>query len=280
MDTGGYGVLLTVTAEGGTEVDAAFSQQLRLVGRGVIARNCSRRTGSRKTSSSAETMQKGVRSRIGLCGHGAWQRRGERMQRKFRLSSLLHNMRLRWSPRRSKMAAAQTNSTLAAGIRARAHFDSVILPMWMGPGFNQALGLPFESLDAASGNPLPAERYRAMACARQLYVYVEASGPTRPRMPTACSSPCAPISRMRAAAGATAWTRRRVRWTRPRISIPTPSSCSPAPRISGARATPGRASSCWARRNHRGPLQAARRSVRSGCRFGLEPRCAARPRIP
>ena len=73
-----------------------------------------------------------------------------------------------------KMAAAQTNSTLAAGIRARAHFDSVILPMWMGPGFNQALGLPFESLDAASGNPLPAERYRAMACARQLYVYAEA----------------------------------------------------------------------------------------------------------
>ena len=26
MDTGGYGVLLTVTAEGGTEVDAAFSK--------------------------------------------------------------------------------------------------------------------------------------------------------------------------------------------------------------------------------------------------------------
>ncbi len=25
MDTGGYGVLLTVTAEGGTEIDAAFS---------------------------------------------------------------------------------------------------------------------------------------------------------------------------------------------------------------------------------------------------------------
>ena len=36
MDTGGYGVLLTVTAEGGTEVDAAFSTwQLRLVGRGT-----------------------------------------------------------------------------------------------------------------------------------------------------------------------------------------------------------------------------------------------------
>ena len=174
-----------------------------------------------------------------------------------------------------KMAAAQTNSTLAAGIRAlRAHFDSVILPMWMGPGFNQALGLPFESLDAASGNPLPAERYRAMACARQLYVYVEASGPTRPRMPTACSSPCAPISRMRAAAGATAWTRRRVRWTRPRISIPTPSSCSPAPRISGARATPGRASSCWARRKPSRPASSGptvctkRLSLRTGAARG------------
>ena len=186
-------------------------------------------------------------------------------------------MRLRWSPRRSKMAAAQTNSTLAAGIRAlRAHFDSVILPMWMGPGFNQALGLPFESLDAASGNPLPAERYRAMACARQLYVYVEASGPTRPRMPTACSSPCAPISRMRAAAGATAWTRRRVRWTRPGSLYPRLHRVRlrrvfPAlAQRRGAQAHAGRGG------NHRGPLQAARRSVRSGCRFGLEPR-AARP---
>ena len=176
-----------------------------------------------------------------------------------------------------KMAAAQTNSTLAAGIRAlRAHFDSVILPMWMGPGFNQALGLPFESLDAASGNPLPAERYRAMACARQLYVYVEASGPTRPRMPTACSSPCAPISRMRAAAGATAWTRRRVRWTRPGSLYPRLHRVRlrrvfPAlAQRRGAQAHAGRGG------NHRGPLQAARRSVRSGCRFGLEPRCAAR----
>ena len=73
MDTGGYGVLLTVTAEGGTEVDAAFSHgNCASLTRHVIARNCSRRTGSRKTSASAETMQKGVRSRIGLCGHGAW----------------------------------------------------------------------------------------------------------------------------------------------------------------------------------------------------------------
>lgn len=75
------------------------------------------------------------------------------------------------------MTAAQTNSALAEHINAfHAHFDSVILPMWMGRGFNDALGLPFESLDAASGEPLPAERYRAMACARQLYVYAGAPG--------------------------------------------------------------------------------------------------------
>lgn len=79
--------------------------------------------------------------------------------------------------RRSKMTAAQTNSALAEHINAfRAHFDSVILPMWIGPGFNDVLGLPFESLDAATGRPMPAERYRAMACARQLYVYAEAPG--------------------------------------------------------------------------------------------------------
>ena len=75
------------------------------------------------------------------------------------------------------MTAAQTNSALAEHINAfREHFDSVILPMWMGRGFNDALGLPFESLDAATGEPLPVVRYRAMACARQLYVYAEAPG--------------------------------------------------------------------------------------------------------
>jgi len=79
--------------------------------------------------------------------------------------------------RRSKMTAAQTNSTLAAHIRAlHEHFDSIVLPMWMGPGFNPALGLPYESLDPASGAPLPVSRYRAMACARQLYVFSDAPG--------------------------------------------------------------------------------------------------------
>ncbi|WMD23707.1 AGE family epimerase/isomerase [Achromobacter seleniivolatilans] len=75
------------------------------------------------------------------------------------------------------MTAAQTNSSLAEHIRAlREHFDSVVLPMWMGRGFNDALGLPFESLDAATGAPVLVTRYRAMACARQLYVFAQAPG--------------------------------------------------------------------------------------------------------
>ncbi|MEN4919480.1 AGE family epimerase/isomerase [Achromobacter spanius] len=75
------------------------------------------------------------------------------------------------------MTAAQTNSSLADNIRAlREHFDSVVLPLWIGPGFNDSLGLPFESLDSATGAALPAARYRAMACARQLYVFAQAPG--------------------------------------------------------------------------------------------------------
>ncbi|MGY6269598.1 AGE family epimerase/isomerase [Achromobacter denitrificans] len=75
------------------------------------------------------------------------------------------------------MTAAQTNSMLAAHIRAvREHFDSIILPLWMGQGFNTDLLLPFESLDSDTGAPLPVARYRAMACARQLYVFSEAPG--------------------------------------------------------------------------------------------------------
>ncbi|MDH0735537.1 AGE family epimerase/isomerase [Achromobacter spanius] len=75
------------------------------------------------------------------------------------------------------MTAAQTTLTLTEHARAlRAHFGSVILPLWMGPGFNQTLNLPYESLDAATGQPLAPTRYRAMACARQLYVFAQAPG--------------------------------------------------------------------------------------------------------
>ncbi|WP_085630928.1 AGE family epimerase/isomerase [Pseudomonas sp. R16(2017)] len=50
------------------------------------------------------------------------------------------------------------------------HFLDVIVPLWQGPGWNADLALPFEALDAAH-NPMPPQRYRAMACARQLYLF-------------------------------------------------------------------------------------------------------------
>lgn len=58
----------------------------------------------------------------------------------------------------------------AALTATQAHFRETVLPLWQGAGFNTELGLPFEAVSAA-GQPLPAQRYRAMACARQLYVF-------------------------------------------------------------------------------------------------------------
>jgi len=52
-----------------------------------------------------------------------------------------------------------------------AHFDTAVLPSWTGPGWNPSMALAHEALDAVSGQPLPDKRYRAMACARQLYVF-------------------------------------------------------------------------------------------------------------
>jgi len=56
----------------------------------------------------------------------------------------------------------------------RRHFADVVLPLWMARGFNERMDLPYESLAGDTGLPLPVERYRAMACARQLYVYATA----------------------------------------------------------------------------------------------------------
>ena len=50
------------------------------------------------------------------------------------------------------------------------HFLNVIVPLWQGPGWNADMALPYEALDAAH-KPLPPQRYRAMACARQLYLF-------------------------------------------------------------------------------------------------------------
>lgn len=60
----------------------------------------------------------------------------------------------------------------AAGLRD--HFDRIVLPLWRGPGFNAALRLPYEALDAAGAATPPVARYRAMACARQLFVFTQA----------------------------------------------------------------------------------------------------------
>ena len=52
----------------------------------------------------------------------------------------------------------------------QAHFQDQILPLWQGPGWNAELALPFEAL-GPDLQPLPVQRYRAMACARQLYLF-------------------------------------------------------------------------------------------------------------
>lgn len=52
----------------------------------------------------------------------------------------------------------------------RQHFAERIVPLWQGPGWNADLALPYEALDDQH-RPLPIQRYRAMACARQLYLF-------------------------------------------------------------------------------------------------------------
>ncbi|WP_312935964.1 AGE family epimerase/isomerase [Pseudomonas sp.] len=54
--------------------------------------------------------------------------------------------------------------------QVRQHFADCIVPLWQGPGWNADMALPFESL-AADHRPEPVKRYRAMACARQLYLF-------------------------------------------------------------------------------------------------------------
>ncbi|PCE21881.1 N-acylglucosamine 2-epimerase [Paraburkholderia acidicola] len=60
------------------------------------------------------------------------------------------------------------------GAFLRAHYTELILPIWRGPGFNPELHLPFEAVSSSDHSPLPPTRYRAMACARQLFVFSQA----------------------------------------------------------------------------------------------------------
>ncbi|KCB42576.1 AGE family epimerase/isomerase [Bordetella hinzii] len=56
----------------------------------------------------------------------------------------------------------------------RQHYGDVVLPLWRNAGFNAQLDLPVEALDGATARPLPVTRYRAMACARQIFIYSRA----------------------------------------------------------------------------------------------------------
>jgi mannose-6-phosphate isomerase len=68
----------------------------------------------------------------------------------------------------SRSASQPESSALFSAVQR--HFHQVIVPLWLGPGWNAELALPYEALDAEH-RPLPPQRYRAMACARQLYVF-------------------------------------------------------------------------------------------------------------
>ena len=76
-------------------------------------------------------------------------------------------------PDASRPALSPELTSLFAAVHQ--HFHDVIVPMWQGPGWNAELALPYESLDAGLV-PLPPQRYRAMACARQLYVFASLIG--------------------------------------------------------------------------------------------------------
>lgn len=76
-------------------------------------------------------------------------------------------------PEASRSALLPELTTLFATVHQQ--FHDVIVPMWQGPGWNAELALPYESLDIQH-KPLPPQRYRAMACARQLYVFASLIG--------------------------------------------------------------------------------------------------------
>ncbi|KTB86897.1 AGE family epimerase/isomerase [Pseudomonas syringae] len=71
-------------------------------------------------------------------------------------------------PHVTRSASTPELTSLFAALQQ--HFMQVVVPLWQGPGWNAQLALPYEALDA-SDQPLPPQRYRAMACARQLFLF-------------------------------------------------------------------------------------------------------------
>lgn len=71
------------------------------------------------------------------------------------------------------MSATRPAAVTAAALRR--HFAEIVLPLWRGPGFDHTMQLPFEAVTPDTHAPLPVTRYRAMACARQLFVFSQAA---------------------------------------------------------------------------------------------------------
>jgi len=71
-------------------------------------------------------------------------------------------------PHVSRSASQPELTALFASVQQ--HFLDVIVPLWQGPGWNGDMALPYEALNA-DHQALPPQRYRAMACARQLYLF-------------------------------------------------------------------------------------------------------------
>lgn len=76
-------------------------------------------------------------------------------------------------PQASRSASQPELTALFTSVQQ--HFLNVIVPLWQGPGWNTDMALPYEALDARH-QPLPPQRYRAMACARQLYLFASLIG--------------------------------------------------------------------------------------------------------
>lgn len=55
-----------------------------------------------------------------------------------------------------------------------AHYDATVLPAWTGAGWHAGRQLAHEALAGETGLPRPDQRFRAMACARQLFVFARA----------------------------------------------------------------------------------------------------------
>ena len=80
-------------------------------------------------------------------------------------------------PDTAEPATAIAGATAAALEAFDRYYDDVLLPMWLGPGWNAQAGLCYEALIVENGALVPAStaRYRAMACARQLYTFARAT---------------------------------------------------------------------------------------------------------